>query len=114
MRSPYEIIIQPHITEKSVALSYGSERLSDEENVRTYTFKVNGDANKFEIKNAIETIYNADKKKKEEHIIVKDVRTVSVKGKTRRVGFKNKGKKPDWKKAYITLSKGQKLEDYGV
>lgn len=114
MRSPYEIIVKPHITEKSVALSYGSARLSDEENVRTYTFVVNGEANKFEIKSALETIYNADKKKKDEKIEVTSVRTVSVKGKTRRVGWKNKGKKPDWKKAYITLAKGQKLEDYGV
>lgn len=114
MKSPYEIIIRPHITEKTVALSYGSEFLPDEQNVRKYTFVVNGDANKFEIKSAIESIYNAGKGKKEERIEVTKVATISVKGKMRRVGARSKGKRPDWKKAVITLAPGQKLEDYGV
>ena len=114
MKTPYEIILRPHITEKTVALSYGSEELADEQNVRTYTFVVAGDANKIEIKAAIEALYNADKKKDADKIKVTRVATVSVKGKSRRVGFKSKGKRPDWKKAYVTLAPGQVLEDYGV
>lgn len=114
MRSPYDTIIRPHVTEKSVSLSYGSATLPDSENVRTYTFIVQRDANKFEIKAALEAIYNADKKKAEDKITVDRVRIVNVKGKTRRIGHKNEGKRPDWKKAYVTLAKGQQLEDFGV
>ncbi len=113
MRSAYEIIVRPQITEKSVALSYGSEFASDETNVRSYTFVVAPDSNKLEIKAALEYIYNNGKKEKDEKIIVASVRTVNVKGKMRRVGA-HRGKRSDWKKAVITLAPGQKLEDYGV
>lgn len=113
MLTPYEIIIRPHITEKSVALSYGNEFLPEDQNVRKYTFVVNRDANKLQIKAAIEAIYNTGKGKKDEKIEVTNVHTVSVKGKMRRVGMR-RGARPDWKKAVITLAPGQKLEDYGV
>ena len=107
MKDPYSIIVRPHITEKSVALSYGSERIKDEaELVRKYTFIVNRDANKIEIKQAIEAIY-------EKKITVESVRTVKVLGKKRRRG-QSIGYEPDRKKAIITLAKGQMLEDYGV
>lgn len=114
MKSPYEIIIRPHITEKSMLLSYGNDRLADEKREHTYTFVVAQDANKFEIAQALEAIYNTGKGKKDNTITVADVRTVKMHGKTRRVGQRSKGKRPDWKKAYITLAKGQILEDYGV
>ena len=107
MKDPYSIIVKPHITEKSVALSYGSDRIKDEaELVRKYTFIVNRDANKIEIKTAIEAIY-------EKKISVTSVRTVKVLGKKRRRG-QSTGYEPDRKKAIITLAKGQILEDYGV
>lgn len=112
-KSPYDIIVRPHITEKAMMLSYGNDRLSDEERVRTYTFVVQIDANKFEVAAALEAIYNKGKKA-DDHIKVANVRTVRMLGKSRRVGAKSKGKKPDWKKAYITLEKGHLLEDYGV
>lgn len=112
--SPYEIIIKPHITERTVALSYGNGSLPEEQVVRKYTFVVHPDANKIQIKQAIEEIYNGGKKKKDEKIAVASVRTVVMKGKSRRVGYKNRGSRPDWKKAIITLAKGQRLEDYGV
>lgn len=112
-KSPYDIIVRPHITEKAMMLSYGNDRLSDEEKVRTYTFVVAITANKFEVASALEAIYNTGKKPAD-HIKVADVRTVKMHGKTRRVGARSKGKRPDWKKAYITLAKGQMLEDYGV
>lgn len=114
MKFPHQIIIQPHITEKTAHLSYGDPRLSEQEVQRKYTFVVAPDANKIEIKRALEEIYNAGKKKDDEKIVVEKVATVNVKGKSRRVGFKNKGKRPNWKKAVITLAKGQMLEDYGV
>ena len=107
MKDPYSIIVRPHITEKSVALSYGSDRIKDEaELVRKYTFIVNKDANKIEIKQAIEAIYN-------KAVTVESVRTVKVLGKKRRRG-QSIGYEPDRKKAIITLAKGQMLEDYGV
>lgn len=114
MKSPYDIIIKPHITEKTVALSYGNPNLKAEDVKRKYTFVVAADANKIEIKQAIEAIYNTGKSKKEKGIEVEKVHTVSLKGKRKRVGMRKPGKRSDWKKAIITLSKGQLLEDYGV
>jgi large subunit ribosomal protein L23 len=113
VKSPYEIIVKPHITEKSVALSYGDPKIRDErELVRKYTFVVANSSNKIEIKAAIEAIYN-EGKKKEDTIEVTSVRTIKVLGKLRRRGQRT-GYQPDRKKAVITLAKGQILEDYGV
>lgn len=115
MRSPHEIIIQPHITERSVTLSYGDSRVQREEDlVRKYTFVVAKDATKIEIKNAIEEIYNAGKKKKDSLIEVTSVHTVRMVGKKRRVGQRSTGYRPDRKKAIVTLAKGQMIEDFGV
>lgn len=111
---PHAIIIAPHITEKSVALSYGPASVKEEsELVRKYTFLVSPNANKIEIKAAIEAIYN-DGKKPEQAIKVTSVRTVKVLGKKRRRNYKSQGYEPDRKKAIVTLDKGQTLEDYGV
>lgn len=119
MKSPFDIIVAPHITEKSVRLSYGDPLIREEKDlVRKYTFLVSKSANKIEIKNAIEAIYNTGKKEAE-HISVTDVHTVKVLGKVKRVrtkatAFPKSGSQPDRKKAIITLAKGQVLEDYGV
>lgn len=114
MKDPHTIIIKPHITERSVAASYGDPMIKDEALVqRKYTFIVSPDANKIEIKQAIEAIYN-EGKKKDEVIAVTQVRTITVKGKKRRVGARAAGYRPDKKKAVVTLAKGQRLEDYGV
>ncbi len=113
MTSPYEIIIAPHLTEKSVALSYGDPNIRDEEKiVRKYTFVVKKNANKIQIKAAIEALYN-DGKKKGEGIEVTSVRTIKILGKKRRRG-RVAGYEPDRKKAVVTLKAGQLLEDYGV
>lgn len=113
MKSPYDIIVKPHITERSVALSYGDPRIKDEaELVRKYTFIVDTDANKLEIKAAIEAIYNAGKKASE-GIVVDDVHIIKVHGKKKRRGNRV-GYTKDRKKAIVTLKKGQILEDYGV
>ncbi len=116
MKDPHTIIIKPHITEKSAALSYGDPMILDESELRrSYTFVVQGTANKIEIKQAIEAIYNAGKKRDgDSNIKVEGVRTMRVHGKMRRVGQGSRGKRPDFKKAIVTLAKGQILEDYGV
>ncbi len=119
MKDPHTIILRPHITEKSMAATYGDPRIQNEKDlVRSYTFLVSTDANKIEIKSAIEAIYN-EGKKKGDAIQVAKVRTITLPGKGRRVRSKGKmypplGYKPDRKKAIVTLAKGQMLEDYGV
>ena len=136
MKNPHDVIIAPHITEKSMALAYGDETgarrrlvnearaaaadkkakavtVRDEDLVRKYTFIVATSANKIEIKNAIEAIYNSGKKA-DQAISVDNVRTVKVLGKSRRRGQRKAGYEPDRKKAIVTLAKGQMLEDYGV
>jgi large subunit ribosomal protein L23 len=114
MKNPHDIIVRPRITERTMMLSYGNERLAEDQIQRKYTFEVAKDANKLEIKAAIEAIYNEGKKKNDQLIVVDSVRTIILKGKTRRVGQRAPGKRPDRKKAIVTLAKGQRLEDYGV
>jgi large subunit ribosomal protein L23 len=116
VKDPHTIILRPHITEKSARLSYGDKPFGDEEaNRRSYTFIVAPSANKIEIKQAVEAIYNAGKKDKDERIAVQSVRTVTLHGKMgRRVGVRRRGKTPDVKKAVVTLAPGQMLEDFGV
>lgn len=138
MKDPHEIILRPYITEKSVSQSYGDEasaqrrlrnvaraetrrtgktvepeRVTESDLVRRYTFEVSRDANKLEIKSAIEAIYNSGKKP-DEAIRVTGVRTMRVLGKKRRRTWKQVGYEADRKKAIITLAAGQILEDYGV
>ena len=85
-----EIIKAPVITEKSqIAKSEGK-----------YTFKVDPRANKIEIKNAIDKIFN---------VKVKAIRTLNVKPKKRRVG-RYTGLTNRWKKAIVTLDEGQTID----
>ena len=98
-KSPYEIILRPIVTEKSVNGS----------NHGKYIFAVNNDANKYEIAWAIEQIQAGVKNT----VKVVDVNTINVNGKTRRGRFmrrSNRGKTSDWKKAIITLAAGQTIE----
>ena len=119
MKDPHTIILRPYITEKAAAMSYGDPRIQNEKDlVRSYTFLVAPDANKIQIKEAIEAIYN-EGKKKGDTISVAHVRTVTLPGKTRRVRTKASqfpvpGKTSKKKKAIVTLAAGQLLEDYGV
>ncbi|MBM0045497.1 50S ribosomal protein L23 [Anaerococcus sp. mt242] len=85
MKSPYEIIKRPIITEKSMSLL--------DEN--KYTFEVDKNANKPEIKAAIEQIFDGVK--------VQKVRTMNYEGKKVRTRH-GIGKKADWKKAVVTLT----------
>lgn len=65
-----------------------------------YIFEVDKKANKLEIKRAVEEIYK---------VKVKDVNTMIMSGKWRRLRFKA-GRTPDWKKAVVTLQQGSKIE----
>ena len=113
VKNPHDVILRPHITEKAVGLSYGDPRERDEQNLlRKYTFEVAKDANKLEIKWALEAIYN-EGKKRDQAIDIVSVRTMKVLGKKRRRG-RSVGYEPDRKKAVVTLGRGQMLEDYGV
>ena len=87
----YSVIREPRVTEKS---SIQKEKTGD------VVFKVAKDANKIEIKKAIEKIFNTK---------IVGVRTINVIGKKRRVG-RYSGKKPDWKKAIVKLAPGEKIE----
>ncbi len=90
-RDPRAIIVRPLMTEKSM-------RLKDEQN--TVTFQVVVDANKVEVRRAVETIFN---------VRVADVRTASYAGKLKRMG-RYQGRRAAWKKAIVTLRAGHKIE----
>ena len=91
----YSVIKKPHVTEKT---SLGGDTNN------TVAIVVDRDANKIEIKQAVETLFK---------VKVDDVRTVNVAGKTKRFG-RNFGKHSNWKKAYVTLQKGQSLDFFEV
>jgi large subunit ribosomal protein L23 len=91
-RDPRSIVRRAMITEKGT-------RLRERDN--GYLFEVWRDANKIEIKQAIEAIFPQVK--------VASVRTIRVHGKPKRMG-RYAGHRPDWKKAVVTLKKGQSIE----
>ncbi len=88
MRDPRDIIIKPLVTEKTTGLM--------EEN--KYCFKVDKRANKIEIKNAVEEIFDVQ---------VQAVNTMNMKGKPKRFGI-YRGYTSSWKKAIVTLKEGSK------
>ena len=85
------VLKAPHISEKAT---------NNAEKGNTIVFKVALDANKVEIANAVEQLFE---------VKVAAVTTVVVKGKTKRRGAKV-GRRSDWKKAYVTLQEGQSLD----
>lgn len=87
----YQVIREPHITEKATSQKGLANQV---------TFKVHKDANKVEIKKAVETLLKAK---------VLEVKTMNLKGKKRRVG-RHVGKRADWKKAVVRLAPGEKIE----
>lgn len=95
MKSPYQIIKRPVVTEKSSDLQARENK---------YTFEVTLKANKFQIKRALEEMYK---------VKVLKVNTQKVKGKTKRVGA-HEGRTPDWKKAMVTLKAGDIIEGLGA
>ena len=87
----YQVIKEPHITEKSNVQKEGTNQVS---------FKVHRRANKIEIRQAVETFLKTK---------VLEVKTMNVRGKRRRMG-KSLGKRPDWKKAVVRLAPGENIE----
>ena len=93
MKSAYQIIQKPVITEKG---------LSIKESQNTLVFQVAPKATKTEIKEAVQQIFK---------VKVADVRTANFPGKMRRRG-QNEGYRRDWKKAYVKLADGEKMIEY--
>lgn len=102
MKSIYDIIIRPIITEKASTLSSDPTKLGSAS--LQYTFEVAKDANKVEIKKAVEQIFNVN---------VKEVRTVNVHRKAKRLQ-RYEGFKPAYKKAIIKLAPGQTISVFEV
>lgn len=91
MREAQQIIRRPLISEKGTDLK---------DRINQYLFEVAQDANKIEIKRAVESLFR---------VKVLQVRTLSVKGKKKRVG-RLVGRTPGWKKAVATLKEGENIE----
>lgn len=99
----WDILKSPVITEKSVILKEDSTDESGERNQgQVLTFRVNKKANKTAIKAAVEEIFN---------VKVAAVRTIQYDGKVKKRG-RIEGRRPAWKKAYVTLRKGEPMVDY--
>lgn len=92
MKNAHDVIIRPIITEDSMS------RLAD----KKYTFEVASDANKIEIKKAVEEIFKVE---------VDKVNTISMKSKNKRVGY-HFGKTSEWKKAIVTLKASSKTIEF--
>jgi large subunit ribosomal protein L23 len=90
-RDPRNVLVKPLMTEKS---------MQRKEELNAITFQVSVDANKVEIRQAVEKVFN---------VKVATVRTASHEGKLKRMG-KFEGRRPAWKKAVVTLAPGHKIE----
>jgi large subunit ribosomal protein L23 len=93
MSSVYGVIKRPLVTEKGV---------TKKESDRTLCFEVAADANKTQIRHAVEAVFK---------VKVEEVRTSITSGKLRRRG-KFSGYRADWKKAWVRLKAGQKMPEY--
>ena len=87
----YKVLLGPHVSEKAAMAGDAGNQV---------VFKVLPGASKLEMKNAVEALFKVD---------VVDVRTVNVKGKVKRNRF-GLSKKPNWKKAYVSLAQGQDID----
>ena len=92
MKSVYDVVIRPIVSESSM------ENMQD----RKYTFPVAKNANKIEIKQAIEQLFKVE---------VESVTTMNVVGKYKRMGV-HIGKRPDWKKAIVKLTETSKTIEF--
>ncbi|MCF8061547.1 MAG: 50S ribosomal protein L23 [Deltaproteobacteria bacterium] len=87
----HQVIREPHITEKGSIQKEAHNQI---------TFKVDRHANKIEIRRAVESLLKTK---------VVSVKTMNMRGKKRRLG-RSVGKRPDWKKAVVTLAPGENIE----
>lgn len=91
----YQVLLGPHISEKATIVA---------EKHRQFVFRVRPDANKLEIKKAVEKLFNVQ---------VASVNTTLLKGKSKRFG-RNLGRRSDIKKAYVALKEGFDLDFSGA
>ena len=89
-----KVLLSPRMTEKSTMVAESSNQ---------YVFKVTSDSNKAEIKAAVEKLFE---------VTVESVRVVNVKGKSK-VFKAQRGKRSDWKKAYVRVQEGQVIDFLG-
>jgi large subunit ribosomal protein L23 len=93
MLTLHNILIRPVVTEKAII---------NKEGARTLCFEVARDANKIQVKKAVEKLFN---------VKVEEVRTSNFEGKLRRRG-RFAAYRSDWKKAYVKLVEGQKVPEF--
>ena len=91
MKDPRTVLLRPLMTEKS---------MQQKDELNTVTFQVATGANKVEIRQAVEKVFN---------VKVSSVRTQSREGKWKRMG-RFEGRRPGWKKAVVSLAPGHKIE----
>jgi large subunit ribosomal protein L23 len=91
MKDARQIIIRPIVTEKSTLLREASNK---------YAFRVVPNATKKQIASAVEELFD---------VHVRDVRTIRMQGKMKRLG-RNIGRRPSWKKAIVTLAEGDTVD----
>lgn len=91
MKNIHDVLLGPLLTEKGTLLKEKENKV---------LFRVAKGANKIEIKNAVEKMFK---------VKVERVATITCLGKTKRMG-RYEGKRPDWKKAVVTLREGEKLD----
>jgi large subunit ribosomal protein L23 len=89
----HEVLLKPVVTEKG---------MTKKEEERTLCFQVKKEANKIEVKQAVEKLFN---------VKVEEVRTANFEGKLRRRG-RFAAYRSDWKKAYVKLLPGQKVPEF--
>ena len=87
----FQILLSPHISEKSAVLGDAAGQA---------VFQVARNAKKAEIKAAVEQLFD---------VKVANVRTVNMKGKSKRMGLR-RGRRSDWKKAYVSLEQGHEID----
>ncbi len=104
MRAPQTVIKRPLLTEKSARLretgGAAESAAEGEQYAQKVLFEVARDANKIEIRRAVQDLFK---------VTVTDVRTLVVRGKVKRVG-RFSGQRPSWKKAFVTLKPGDNIE----
>ena len=101
--SVWDVLKAPVITEKSVLLKEESTEAAEDRNEgQVLTFRVDRKAGKEEIRKAVEEIFS---------VKVAKIRTVQYEGKIKKRG-RYEGRRPAWKKAYVTLKKGEATIDY--
>ena len=90
----YQVLLSPRVTEKTTMVGESSN---------PYVFKVIKDANKSEVKGAVEMLFDVN---------VESVRIINVKGKSKSFRMRP-GKRSDWKKAYVRVQEGQVIDLLG-